>query len=146
MVGECPVVFLYISLWCFKTVLRGPWTFDFVGLEIVFWVLYVELGGLLTPFVTRLSFFTSHLMKTHSLLPHSVSKSPATVSSILPSPSTLGLSTSGYTAIKRITLNFLIKLEYILENKMYNPLGHWDSNMSHPPCGRGVIGLYTPII
>ena len=34
----------------FKTVLRGLWTFGFVGLKLIFWVLFVELGGLLTPF------------------------------------------------------------------------------------------------
>ena len=34
----------------FKTVLRGLWTFGFVELKIVFWVLFVELVGLLTSF------------------------------------------------------------------------------------------------
>ena len=34
----------------FKTVLRGLLTFGFVGFKIVFWVLFVELGGLPTPF------------------------------------------------------------------------------------------------
>ena len=71
----------------FKTVLRGLWTFGFVGFKIVFWVLFVELGG---------HFFISP------------TKSRAQVSSVLPSPSTLGLSTSRYTAVLRITRNFLI--------------------------------------
>ena len=54
----------YIFLVVFKTVLRGMWTFGFVGLKIVFWVLFVELGGLLTPSVTRLSLATSRLVET----------------------------------------------------------------------------------
>ena len=49
----------------FKTVLRGLWTFGFVGHKIAFWFLFVGLGGLLTPFsVTRLSLATSHLVET----------------------------------------------------------------------------------
>ena len=76
----------------FKTILRGLWTFSFVGLKIVFKVLFVVLGGLLTPFVTRLTLFTSSCL--------------AVPKSLLPLP--LGLSTSGYTAVLRITHNFLI--------------------------------------
>ena len=41
----------YISIYflvVFKTVLRGLWTLGFVGFKIVFRVLFVELGGLLT--------------------------------------------------------------------------------------------------
>ena len=48
----------------FKAVLSGLWTFGFIGLKIVSWVLFVELGGLLTPSVTRLFIVTSHLVKT----------------------------------------------------------------------------------
>ena len=87
MVGECPVVFLYI-----------------------FWDLFVELGGLLTPSVTRLSFFVGFASwRPYSLLPLSVSKSRAQVSSVLLSSLTLDLSKSEYTAVWRITRNFLIE-------------------------------------
>ena len=49
----------------FKTVLKGLWTFGFVGLIVVFWVQFVELGGLLTPFsVTKLSLAASRLVET----------------------------------------------------------------------------------
>ena len=89
----------------FKTVLKGLWMFGFIGLKIVFWVLFVELSGLLTPFVTRLSLAMFLLLKTCVASAHgdpicfcfSLSPSP----SVLPSPSTLGLSTFRYTAIKR---------------------------------------------
>ena len=102
----------------FKSILRGLRTFGFVGLKIVFWVLYVELGGLLTHSVTRLFSATSRLVETvaasaswrpYSLLPLSVPKSRAQVPSVLLPPSTLGLSTSGYTAVSMITCNFLLK-------------------------------------
>ena len=92
----------------FKTVLRVLRTFGFVGLKIVFWVLFVELGGLLTPSVTRLSLAMSCLMETLVASPPFAPKSCAQVPSILPTPSTLGLSTSRYTAVLRITRNFLI--------------------------------------
>ena len=43
----------------FKAVLRGLWTFGFVRLKIIFWIMFVELDGLLTPSVTRLSLVSS---------------------------------------------------------------------------------------
>ena len=48
----------------FKTVLRGLWIFGFIRLKIVYRVLFVELGGLLTPSVTRLSLVMSRLVET----------------------------------------------------------------------------------
>ena len=81
----------------FKTVLRGLWMFGFVGHKIVFWVLFVELGGLLTPFSLPALF--SHI-SPHGDLSHLCSsgcagltstslcpKSRAQVPYILPSPS-----------------------------------------------------------
>ena len=77
----------------FKTVLRGLWTFGFVGLKIVFWVLFVELGGLLTPSDTKLFLVTSHLVNTLVASPSSgLPKSLAQVTSVLPSPTICGLS------------------------------------------------------
>ena len=111
----------YLSVYflvVFKTVLRGLTTFGFVGLKIVFWVLFVELFGLLIPFSSQALF--SHVSPrgdpsrfcpsgrgefTSASLPP---KSHAQVPSILPSPSTLCLFTSGYTVVLRITLYFLI--------------------------------------
>ena len=79
----------------FKTVLRGWWTFGFVGLKIAFWVLFVELGGLLTPFsVTSLFLATSHFVEILVASPR-----------LAPLPS--GLSISRYTVVSRITCNFL---------------------------------------
>ena len=48
----------------FKTILKGLWTFGFVRLKIFFWLLFLELGGLQTPSVTRLSLATSRLVET----------------------------------------------------------------------------------
>ena len=48
----------------FKTVLRWMWTIDFVELKIVLWVLFVELGGLITPSVNRQCLATSCLTGT----------------------------------------------------------------------------------
>ena len=74
VVGEYPVVFL-----------------------CVFWVLFIELGGLPTPSVTRLSVATSCLIETQvasaSFCAQVMSSSP-----FYPA-STLGLSTSMYTAV-----------------------------------------------
>ena len=115
----------------FKTILRGLETFGFIGLKIVFWVLFVVLGGLLTPFFTRLSFFTSCLKKTlfapapwrpYSLHLLSMLKLHAQVPSVLPSPSTLGLFTSGYTAILKITYNFLIFSQHAEKHAMLSSL------------------------
>ena len=107
----------------FKTVLRGLWTFGFVGHKIVFWVLFVELGALLTLSITRL--FVGFKLFSNTLYYHTVFSTYRLVEtlftssslrvkvtcpnpSVLPSPSILGLSTSGYTAVLRITRNFLI--------------------------------------
>ena len=78
----------------FKTILRVLWTEGcLVGFKIVFWVLFVELGGLLTPSVTRLFLATSHLVKTlvasvpwipYSFQPLSVPKSRAQIPSVQP--------------------------------------------------------------
>ena len=99
----------------FKTILRGLWTFGFIGLKIVFCVLFVELGGLLRPSVTRLSLAMSHLMETLVASPLSMPKSCPQVPSILPPPSTFSLFAFGYTAILRITRNFLIHNEFVAE-------------------------------
>ena len=84
----------------FKTVLRGLCTFGFGGLKIVIRVLFVELGGLLTPSVTRLSFAVFRFVET---LVASASSCHAEVTCssvfVLLSPSALGLSTSRYTAV-----------------------------------------------
>ena len=104
----------------FKTVLRGLWTFSFVGLKIIFRVLFIELGGLLTTFVTRLCLATSRLVET---LVASVSSGRAQVTcsspSVLLSPSTFGLSTSGYTDVSRITRNFLTVSDDIQDARVY---------------------------
>ena len=105
MVGEWPVVFLYIFWLC----LWGLWTFGFVRLKIVFWVLFVELGDLLTPSVTRLSLATSCLVETLTASsPSDRAQVTCSSPSVRLSPSTLGLSTPGYSAVSRITRNFLI--------------------------------------
>ena len=99
---------LYFLL-VFNTLLRGLWMFGFVGLKIIFWVLFVELRDLLTPLVTRWSLAMSHLGET--LLTSFLSCQAQVMSSslsILLFPSALGLSTFGYTAILRRTCNFLI--------------------------------------
>ena len=102
----------------FKTVLRGLWMFGFVGLKIDFWVLFVELGGLLTFFSFQAFFshvsprgdpsrfclvspYTSHVLKSFQ-------------SYCLPLP-----SASKYTAVLRITQNCLIIL--ILLKKWHCP-------------------------
>ena len=54
-VGECPVV-LYIFWLCLRLFKRAVDVW-FHRAQIVFWVLFVDLGDLLTPSVTRLSFF-----------------------------------------------------------------------------------------
>ena len=98
----------------FKTVLRRLWTFSFVGLKIVFLVLFVELGSLLTPFSFQALFSHVSLRGDCScfclILPCS---SPSFLPSVLPSSSTLGLFTSRYTAILRITHNFLIEQVHV---------------------------------
>ena len=92
----------------FKTVLRALRTFGFVGLKIVFWVLLVELGGLLTPSVNRLSLASSRLVETLLTAASLCAQVTYSSTSILPSSSILGLCTSGYPAVLRITRDFLI--------------------------------------
>ena len=55
----------------FKIVLRGLYTFGFVGLKFLFWVLFVELGGLLTPFLSKLSLDASCFVETLIVSPSS---------------------------------------------------------------------------
>ena len=62
--------------------------------QIVFWVLFIELGGLLTLSVTRLSLATSRFVETLiASPPFAVPKLCAQVPSVVSSPSTLDLST-----------------------------------------------------
>ena len=96
----------------FKTVLRGLWTFGFVWLKIV-------LGSICrVEWSTNTSYpaLFSHISPRGDPCRFSPS-CRAQVPSVRPSLSTLGLSTSGYTAVLRITRNFLI---IVLLGNIYN--------------------------
>ena len=78
--------------------------FGFLGLKIVFWVLFAKLGGLLIPFSFQAIFNhispcgnPCHFCSAQTIF--ATASLRAQVSSILPSPSTLSLFTSGYTAV-----------------------------------------------
>ena len=61
-------------------------------------------------------------LAVNSLLPLFVPKSRAQISFVLPSPSTLSLSSSGYRAILRVTRNFLIFSQHREKHAMLSSL------------------------
>ena len=91
----------------FKTVLRGLWTFSFVWHKFFFLGSVCRVGWSANTLSYQAVF--SHVSPHGDLSCFCLSPCPSHVLKSLPPPSTLSLSRSGYTAVLRITYNFLIK-------------------------------------